>query len=132
MLANEDGDGDAARVPNLKEISPENTGNLVKVPEAIITIEFSVYTKDLSFPVDGWDSLKKYHNGAVLGTKLSEKNIPGKVTFLPTVDTDYRGFHRDSQRTPLLLSRPPRMIYSCVPDGRISLTRTGRSGEPEM
>ncbi len=85
MLANEDGDGDAARVPNLKEISPENTGNLVKVPESIMTIEFSVYTKDLSFPVDGWDSLKKYHNGAVLGTKLSEKNIPGKVTFLPTI-----------------------------------------------
>ena len=53
MLANEDGDGDAARVPNLKEISPENTGNLVKVPESIMTIEFSVYTKDLSFPVDG-------------------------------------------------------------------------------
>ena len=85
MLANEDGDGDVCRVPNLKEISPKNTGNLVKVPESIITIEFSVYTKDLSFSVDGWDSLKNYHNGAVLGTKLLEKNIPGKVTFLPTI-----------------------------------------------
>lgn len=84
MLANEDGDGDAARVPNIKGIDPENTGNLVQVPESILTMELAVYAKNLSFPVEGWNSLEKYHNGARIGAKILEKNIPGKRTFLPT------------------------------------------------
>jgi len=84
MLANEEGDGDAARVPNIKEIAPENTDNLVQVPEAIITMELGVYARNLSFPVEGWNSLEKYHNGARVGAKILEKNIPGKRTFVPT------------------------------------------------
>ncbi len=84
LLANEDGDGDAGRVPNLKSIAPQNTANLIKVPEPILTMNLSVFTKNLDFPVDGWDSLEKYHNGARIGAKILEKNIPGKRTFLPT------------------------------------------------
>jgi len=84
MLANEEGDGDAFRVPDIKKVAPENTGNLVQVPESIITMDLAVYTRNLSFPVEGWSSLEKYHNGARFGAKLLEKNIPGKRTFLPT------------------------------------------------
>ena len=82
MLANEDGDGDAFRVPGIKEISPENTNNLIQVPESIITVGLAVYSKNLSFPVKGWSSLEKYHNGARVGAKILEKNIPGKRTFV--------------------------------------------------
>ena len=84
MLANEDGDGDAARVPNIKEIAPKNTTNLVQVPESILVMKLVVYTKTLSFPVDGWSSLENCHNGARIGAKILENNIPGKRTFLPT------------------------------------------------
>jgi len=84
MLADKDGDGDAFRVPDIKKIAPENTGNLIQVPESIITMELAVYANNLSFPVEGWKSLEKYHNGARIGAKILEKNIPGKRTFLPT------------------------------------------------
>ena len=84
MLANEDGDGDAFRVPNIKEIAPENTANLVQVPESIIIVALTVYTKNLSFLVEGWHSLERYHNGARIGAKILEKNIPGERTFVPT------------------------------------------------
>jgi len=84
MLANEDGDGDAFRVPNIKEIAPDNTNNLIQVSESIITVRLAVYSKNFSFPVEGWNSLKKYHNGARIGAKILEKNIPGERTFLPT------------------------------------------------
>ena len=84
ILANEDGDGDAFRVPNIKEIAPENTGNLIQVSESIITVELAVYSKNLSFSVEGWHSLGKYHNGARIGAKILEKNIPGERTFVPT------------------------------------------------
>ncbi len=86
ILANEDGDGDAARVADIKEIASEDTINLVKVPAAIVTLVLAVYTKDLSFPVEGWHSLEEYHNGARIGAKILEKNIPEKRTFLPTTE----------------------------------------------
>jgi len=81
LLANEDGDGDAGRVPNLKSIAPQNTANLIKVPEPILTMDLSVFTKNLDFPVIGWDSLEKYHNGARIGAKnicfLFQHNLIG-------------------------------------------------------
>lgn len=84
MLADKEGDGDAFRVPHIQKIAPENTANLVQVPESILTMELGVYTKKRSFPVEGWKSLEKYHNGARYGAKILEKKIPGKRTFLPT------------------------------------------------
>ena len=84
MLANEEGDGEAFRVPDIKEISPDNTNNLIQVPESIISVGLAVYSKNLSFPVEGWGSLAKYHNGARIGAKILEKNIPGKKTFVLT------------------------------------------------
>jgi len=84
ILANQDGDGDAARVIDIKEHAPQNTTNLVRVPESIITIDMSVYTKNLIFPVTGWESLGKYRNGARIGAKFVEKVLPGKRSFLST------------------------------------------------
>ena len=86
MLANEEGDGDAYRVYDLKKIAAEDTGNLLRVPESIITVNLAVYSKKLSFPVEGWHSLEKYHNGARMGAKILEKNIPGKPTFLKSTE----------------------------------------------
>ncbi len=84
FLANEEGDGDAGRVTRIKSIAPKNTGNLIQVPEPIMNLVLTVYTKDKSFPVTGWQSLQNYHNGARIGAKILEKNIPGKRTFMPT------------------------------------------------
>lgn len=86
MLANQDGDGDAARVANIKEIAPQNTGNLLKVREPIVTMALTVYTKNLDFPVEGWHSLVGYHNGARVGAKILEKNIPGQRSFVPSTE----------------------------------------------
>ena len=84
ILANEEGDGDAARILNIKEHAPQNTTNLILVPESIITMEMAVYTKNLSFPVTGWDALQKYRNGARNGAKFLEKVLSGKRSFLTT------------------------------------------------
>ncbi len=86
MLANDSGDGDASRVPNIKEIAPKNTNNLIIITEPIIVLKLTVYTKGLSFSVNGWNSLKAYHNGARFGAKILEKNIPGKRTFLSSTE----------------------------------------------
>jgi polar amino acid transport system substrate-binding protein len=84
MLANQEGDGDAGRVTEIKELAPADTGNLLLVEEPIMIMELAVYTRQLSFPVDGWQSLAGYHNGARIGAKIIEKHIPGQTTFLPT------------------------------------------------
>ena len=84
ILANEEGDGDAARLRDIKDYAPQNTANLVLVPESIITMEMSVYTRNLMFPVTGWESLEKYRNGGRIGAKFVEKELPGKRSFLTT------------------------------------------------
>lgn len=84
MLANQEGDGDAGRVTDIKELAPANTGNLLLVEEPIMIMELAVYAKQLSFPIDGWQSLQKYHNGARIGAKILEQHIPGQTTFVPT------------------------------------------------
>jgi len=84
ILANEEGDGDAARLANITAYAPQNTTNLVLVPESIITMEMSVYSRNFVFPVTGWESLGKYRNGARIGAKFVEKELPGKRSFLTT------------------------------------------------
>ncbi|MEE8432218.1 MAG: transporter substrate-binding domain-containing protein [Candidatus Desulfatibia sp.] len=86
VLANEEGDGDANRVPNIKEIVPKNTYNLLQIPESTVLLQLFVFSKRHRFPVEGWKSIGKYHNGARIGVKILEKNLPGKRTFLPTLD----------------------------------------------
>lgn len=85
-MANEEGDGDAARVVNIKEIAPENTGNLVQIPEVTSWTAFHVYSRDRDFQVDGWTSLAGTRNGFRVGLKLLEKNVPGTRTILPSTE----------------------------------------------
>lgn len=83
VMANDFGDGDAMRVAGIKEIAPAVTENLLAVPESVIEINFSVYTKIKGITLTGWDSLQNYHNGFRLGAKILEKNMPEKRTILP-------------------------------------------------
>ena len=82
FLANGEGDGDSSRVPNIKKIAPANTDNLIMVPEISLVAELAIFTKGLEFPVEGWESLEPYRNGARIGAKILEKNVPGDRTFL--------------------------------------------------
>ncbi len=82
FLANSEGDGDFSRVSNIKQIAPDNTDNLIMVPEESLVAELAVFTKGLEFPVEGWGSLEPYRNGARIGAKILEKNVPGERTFL--------------------------------------------------
>lgn len=83
LLANSAGDGAAGRVGDIKEITPTETSNLLLVPEVIHTMRMAVFTTGLEFPVQGWDSLTPYRNGARIGCKFSEKFLPqGREKFL--------------------------------------------------
>lgn len=84
MLANTEGDGDMARVPNIKTLAPEDTTNLSLIPESVYTEDMVVFTKGLDFPVTGWTSLAPYANGARLGSKIVEANLPGNKSLVKT------------------------------------------------
>lgn len=85
VLANEDGDGDANRVLNIKAIHPENTGNLLLIPEPVNTAIFSVYsnTNNTITSIKDYNSLSPYRNGFRVGIKILEKNVPGTRITLP-------------------------------------------------
>lgn len=86
LMANEQGDGDAIRISNVKEIAPEITNNLLIIPESILDSSFHVYTKGNFFPVTGFDALQNYRNGFRIGIKFLEKNMPGEKIMLPDTD----------------------------------------------
>lgn len=83
LMANELGDGDAMRISDIKEMAPDTTANLLRIPESIIDLQFYVYTKNRVFPLNGWQSLETYHNGMRGGVKILEANLPGSRTILP-------------------------------------------------
>jgi polar amino acid transport system substrate-binding protein len=93
VLANTEGDGDAARVKNIKQLAPKETNNLLQISEEIILASLSVFTKDLKFYVKGWNSLKPYRNGARRGNKFAEKNLTGDRTFVPTNTQLFKMLH---------------------------------------
>jgi len=64
-------DGNIARLAGMEKKFP----NLIRVPEKIIDFEFTAFTRDVDFKVDGWDSLKPYEIGIVTGWKIYERNI---------------------------------------------------------
>lgn len=82
-LANEQGDGEVARVPNIKEIAPDLTNNLIVIPESVLTIEFYVHTNGKQIDMSGWSSLDGLKNGFRVGTKILEQNVPGERVILP-------------------------------------------------
>jgi polar amino acid transport system substrate-binding protein len=90
VMANEDGDGDASRVPAIKQIAPKDTENLIRIPEAIGSIKFFVYTRGKVSAVNGFKSLGDFRNGFRVGTKILEKNIPGERIMLPDASRLFR------------------------------------------
>ncbi|MCJ8340908.1 MAG: transporter substrate-binding domain-containing protein [Pseudomonadales bacterium] len=64
-------DGEYIRVAGLSQIYP----NLIQVPEKIFDFEFVVFTAKRKVIINGWDSLKPYSVGIVIGWKILEKNI---------------------------------------------------------
>ncbi len=83
VYANESGDGDALRVPNIKQIVPDITENLIKIPEFILETRFIAYSSSAEFTVDGYDSLSNYHKGIRSGMKILEENLVGPLTVQP-------------------------------------------------
>ena len=65
------GDGEYIRISGLSRIYP----NLIEVPEKVFDFEFVVFTKNHDVIINGWDSLKPYDVGIVIGWKILEENI---------------------------------------------------------
>lgn len=83
LTANEEGDGDALRPSHLKQLAPEKSRNLLQVPEAIYYAEIFVYTWRNDLEITGFQSFAGLANGARVGVKVLEKNIPGDIVLLP-------------------------------------------------
>jgi polar amino acid transport system substrate-binding protein len=64
-------DGNMARIAGMEKKFP----NLIPVPEKIVDFEFTAFTREVDFKVDGWGSLKPYEVGIVTGWKIYGKNI---------------------------------------------------------
>lgn len=76
-------DGDVCRVPGIANQYPD----LIQVPEAIMPIKLTVFSKNFSFNVNGFDSLRPYRVGILIGRKLLEEKVNG-VTSLTKFSTD--------------------------------------------
>ncbi|MDA8325342.1 MAG: transporter substrate-binding domain-containing protein [Nitrospiraceae bacterium] len=66
-------DGDFVRIAGLDKTYP----NLVRVPAALCDFEFTVFTKDPSIRIEGWQGLKPYNVGIITGWKILERKIVG-------------------------------------------------------
>jgi len=66
-------DADAVRVEGIEALYP----NLVRVPEAVVSMEVKAFTRGLSFAVEGWESLRPYSVCCIHGVKLYEQRTQG-------------------------------------------------------
>lgn len=66
-------DGEVLRIKGLEEHYP----NLRIVPVPVIALEGVVFTKDVTFEITGWESLKPYKIGILRGSKFAEKGTQG-------------------------------------------------------
>lgn len=55
--------------------------NLLMVPVHVTQTETMVFTRNVKFPVKGWESLRPYSIGFVLGFLMAEKNTRGMEVF---------------------------------------------------
>lgn len=63
-------DGDVCRIAGLDEKYP----NLIRVPEAVMSYQMSVFSRNANFKVSGPQSLKPYDVGIITGWKILERN----------------------------------------------------------
>lgn len=72
-------DGELVRAVVIEKSNP----NLIRIPVSIWNLDLVVFTKDTSFEVDGWESLKPYRIGSQNGWKIVEANtINFQTTFI--------------------------------------------------
>lgn len=64
-------DGDFVRIEGIEALYPD----LIRVPEKITDFEFVAFSRHITIPIDGWESLRPYHVAIVRGWKILEKNI---------------------------------------------------------
>lgn len=69
-------DGQVLRVAGLEKRYP----NLIRVPEPVMLNDFVLMSKRQVFKVSGWQSLRPYTVGYLLGWKVFEANIPKGVS----------------------------------------------------
>jgi len=68
-----DVDGEVQRFAGLSDLYP----NLIQVRPAINFIEATVFSKETTFPIEGWESLSPYRIGLIRGIKFAERNTEG-------------------------------------------------------
>ncbi|HEY0832454.1 MAG TPA: transporter substrate-binding domain-containing protein [Azospirillum sp.] len=64
-------DGDALRVRGLEAIYP----NLIRVPEKVIDNDFVAYSLRQDVATTGWDALRPFQLGFIIGWKIFEANL---------------------------------------------------------
>ena len=65
-------DGDLARIAGLEKQYP----NLVRVPEKLVDLEFSAFSKDASIP-SNWKAIRQRSVGYIKGWQIYEQNLAG-------------------------------------------------------
>ncbi len=64
-------DGDGPRIAGLSRLYP----NLIQVPEKIVDVEFTAFSKKDIPVTNSWDSLDDYRVGILIGWKILEENL---------------------------------------------------------
>lgn len=72
-------DAEMNRIEGMEKLYP----NLIRVPEANMTMEFVAFSKT-GYPVNGWESIRNRHIGFVKGWKILEENTRGFPNVIQT------------------------------------------------
>lgn len=75
-------DGNISRIAGIEKKWP----NLVRVPESVMTWEFSAFSRGDNIKLKGWQSLKDYTVGHVRGWQIYEKKAAGAKKVLKAKD----------------------------------------------
>jgi len=77
-------DGDLLRIGGLQKTYP----NLIQVPEKIMDVEFSIFSKRNQLPITNWADLKTYSVAIITGWKILERNITDVVDLTKVKNVD--------------------------------------------
>ncbi|MET0084428.1 MAG: transporter substrate-binding domain-containing protein [Sedimenticola sp.] len=66
-------DGEANRIANINE----KFTNLIMIPVPVVNIKMVAFSKQETFPVNGWESLKPYNIGIRRGIRISDEGTKG-------------------------------------------------------
>lgn len=77
-------DGDLLRIGGLEKIYP----NLIQVPEKIMDVEFSIFSKHKQIQIGKWKDLNTYSVAIITGWKMLERNITDVVELTKVKNVD--------------------------------------------